>query len=74
MYAADKPIFVVDAYTKRIFSRIGFKEETYDEIQKLFMENLDHEVILFNEYHALIVELGKNICIKNPLCNKCPLN
>jgi len=74
LYAAKKPIFVVDAYTKRVFSRIGHKEETYDELQKLFMETLHNSERLFNEYHALIVELGKNVCKKSPLCNKCPIN
>ncbi len=74
LYAAKKPIFVVDAYTKRIFSRIGCKEKTYDEFQKLFMSSLPNSERLFNECHALIVELGKNICKKSPLCGKCPIN
>jgi len=74
LYAFNKPIFVVDAYTKRIFSRIGFKEKTYDEFQALFMQNLEHDAKLFNGYHALIVELGKNICQKKPLCDKCAIN
>ncbi len=74
LYAAKKPIFVIDAYTKRIMNRIGFKENTYDELQKLFMDNLKHNEKLFNEYHALLVELGKNICRKKPLCEKCLIN
>jgi len=74
LYAAKKPIFVIDAYTKRIFSRIGYKEKTYDELQKLFMENIPKKENLFNEYHALLVELGKNTCRKKPLCEKCPIN
>ena len=74
LYAAKKPIFVVDAYTKRIFSRIGFGEKAYDELQKLFMSNLPNNERLFNEYHALIVELGKNICKTKPLCEVCPIN
>ena len=74
LYAAKKPIFVVDAYTKRVFGRIGYKEKTYDELQKLFMEALHNSERLFNEYHALIVELGKNVCKKRPLCDKCPIN
>ena len=74
LYAAKKPIFVIDAYTERILSRIGFKEKAYEELQKLFMENLENSEKLFNEYHALLVELGKNICKKNPLCQKCPIN
>lgn len=74
LYAAKKPIFVIDAYTKRILKRIGYKEKTYEELQKLFMENLQNSESLFNEYHALLVELGKNICKKKPLCVKCPIN
>jgi len=74
LYAAKKPIFVVDAYTKRIFSRISFGENGYDEFQKLFMSNLPNNERLFNEYHALIVELGKNICKTKPLCEVCPIN
>ncbi len=73
LYAAEKPIFVIDAYTKRIFKRLGYKEETYEELQNLFMENLEKDAKLFNEYHALLVELGKNICKTEPLCDKCPL-
>ena len=74
LYAAKEPIFAIDAYTKRIMHRIGYKEQKYDELQKLFMENLSNDEKLFNEYHALLVELGKNICKKKPLCGKCPIN
>ena len=74
LYAAKKPIFVIDAYTKRILSRTGYKEKTYEELQKLFMQELPNNEKLFNEYHALLVELGKNICKKKPLCEKCPIN
>ena len=74
LYAAKKPIFVIDAYTKRIMGRVGFKEKTYDEFQKLFMESLPNSEKLFNACHALLVELGKNVCRKNPLCVKCPIN
>jgi len=74
LYAAKKPIFVVDAYTKRIMNRIGFKENKYDELQNLFMNNLKKDEKLFNEYHALLVELGKNICKKKQLCNQCPIS
>ena len=73
LYAAKKPIFVVDAYTRRIFSRMGFMEEDYDGLQSLFHENLPESEKLFNEYHALIVKLGKSTCKKVPLCMKCPL-
>ena len=76
LYALDKPSFVVDAYTKRIFSRLGLLDggEDYDEVKRLFEDNLDLDVRLFNEYHALIVEHGKRICKKNkPLCSECCL-
>tara|TARA_B100001964_G_C14253644_1_gene611194 strand:+ start:3861 stop:4619 length:759 start_codon:yes stop_codon:yes gene_type:complete len=74
LYAAKKPIFVIDAYTKRIMNRISFKENNYDELQDLFMKNSNNNEKLFNEYHALLVELGKNICKKIPLCKQCPIN
>jgi endonuclease III related protein len=76
LYALNKPIFVIDAYTKRIFSRHGFIPEDcdYHAAQDLFSQNLKNEVKLFNEYHALIVKLGKDYCLKNkPRCNICPL-
>ena len=76
LYAAKKPAFVIDAYTKRIFSRVfnTKKELEYSELQNLFMNNLENHEKLFNDYHALLVELGKNICKTKPLCQKCPIN
>ena len=76
LYAAKKPIFVIDAYTKRIYSRVFSikKELRYDELQQIFMKELNNDEKLFNEYHALLVGLGKNICKKKPLCIKCPIN
>ncbi len=73
LYAYQKPYFVIDAYTKRIFERLGFKEDSYDGWQNLFTNNLKEDTQLFNEYHALLVELGKNHCKTKPLCNKCPI-
>ncbi len=75
LYGLRKPIFVVDAYTKRILSRHGITSEnaTYEEIQKLFMENLLLDERLFNEYHALLVHLGKTVCKKTPKCDICPI-
>ena len=52
-------------------NRLGYKQQTYDELQELFMSNSDEK--LFNEYHALLVGLGKNICKSKPLCDICPL-
>lgn len=77
LYAFNKPIFVVDAYTKRILSRhrLISKYAAYAQVQKLFMDNLEPHARLFNEYHALLVRLGKDFCRKNnPRCQPCPLN
>ena len=76
LYAGGFPIFVVDAYTKRIFSRqkILSEKTDYHRVQEIFMRNLENDVKLYNEYHALIVRLGKDICKKNkPKCNICPI-
>ncbi len=76
LYAAQKPVFVVDAYTHRILVRHGLisEEATYYEIQELFINSLPEDILLYNEYHALLVRLGKAFCKKsNPQCNGCPL-
>ena len=75
LYAFDKPVFVVDAYTARIFGRHGMLEPGcgYHDIQELFHCGLDKDVTLFNEYHALIVQLGKEHCKRKPVCAGCPL-
>jgi len=76
LYAGGKPVFVVDAYTKRILTRHGMigEKTDYDEIQKLFMENLPRDAGLYNQYHALIVHTGKEFCRKKvPRCTMCPL-
>jgi endonuclease-3 related protein len=75
LYGLKKPIFVVDAYTKRILSRHGMISEkaSYEEIQSLFMNHLPLDGRLFNEYHALFVHLGKTLCKKLPKCDICPL-
>jgi endonuclease-3 related protein len=76
LYGLKKPIFVVDAYTKRILSRHGILSEraSYEEIQRFFMGHLPMNARLFNEYHALLVDLGKTLCKKTPRCDLCPLN
>ena len=76
LYAANKPIFVIDAYTRRIVSRVGLAPDnnSYAAYQFLFMDNLSADVRLFNEYHALLVCLGKNVCRTRPLCQQCCLN
>jgi endonuclease III related protein len=77
LYAGEKPFFVVDAYTKRIFSRQGLIADNadYHALQGLFMENLTHNTRFYNEYHALIVRLGKDHCKKvRPRCSDCPIH
>jgi endonuclease III related protein len=75
LYAGGKPSFVVDAYTKRLFSRLGLVRESdsYEQVRALFMGALPHDSALFNEYHALIVEHCKRHCRKKPICDGCPL-
>ena len=76
LYAAEKPVFVVDAYTKRIFTRHGLVSEKdgYGDVQQLFMSTLPGDAGLFNEYHALLVKVGKIHCKKRaPKCPGCPL-
>ena len=76
LYSIDRPAFVIDAYTRRLFARLGFKpqKDTYDGWRALFMDNLPSDVKLFNEYHALIVRHGKEQCRKTPQCRECCLN
>jgi len=75
LYACEKPVFVVDAYTQRIFSRYGLLPEnpSYDRTQCLFADHLPRDAGLFNDYHAQIVMLGKTACRKSPLCDRCPI-
>lgn len=75
LYALEKPYFVVDAYTKRLMSRIGiFKSEDYEDIQRFFEKNIPRKISIYKEYHALIVELGKNFCKTKPECRNCPVS
>ena len=76
LYAANKPIFVIDAYTQRIVKRIGLAPDSnsYSAYQTLFMHHLPNDTRLYNEYHALLVCLGKNVCRRKPLCQQCCLN
>jgi len=76
LYALNKPVFVVDAYTKRILLRHRLIKEgaSYQEVQDLFTRNLKKDAKLFNEYHALLVRLGKDFCLKKKgKCDICPL-
>ena len=76
LYAAGKPTFVIDAYTRRIFSRHGMcdRKARYSELKLIFESHLKPDARLYNEYHALIVRLGKEFCrARAPLCIECPL-
>lgn len=74
LYALNYPIFVIDAYTKRLLSRIGISnEESYDSLQKLFHENLEKDILIYKEFHALIVIHCKKVCKKKPECENCSL-
>ncbi|MFO1520431.1 MAG: endonuclease III domain-containing protein [bacterium] len=76
LYAVQKNSFVIDQYTYRLLSRhflVG-EDATYEEMQQLMAGHLPEETALYNEYHALIVMIGKNFCKKTPVCEKCPLN
>ncbi|HBA84773.1 MAG TPA: endonuclease [Verrucomicrobia bacterium] len=75
LYVARRPVFVVDAYTRRVLLRHRWirESDSYDEVAALFRAQLSNETALFNEYHALIVALGKQHCRPTPQCGECPL-
>ncbi|MGB6875611.1 MAG: hypothetical protein WBD87_06210 [Candidatus Acidiferrales bacterium] len=76
LYAGQKNVFVVDAYTKRILSRHGFAPEDvpYEELRALIEAELPRDVSRYNEFHALLVQVGKNWCRpREPRCAECPL-
>ncbi|HTY45267.1 MAG TPA: endonuclease III domain-containing protein [Patescibacteria group bacterium] len=76
LYALNRPVFVIDAYTRRVLSRHRLVREhaDYDQLQKLFSDNLAPEPAVYNEYHALLVKLAKDFCLKSkPRCRQCPL-
>ena len=77
LYAFNKPVFVIDAYTKRMLCRhrLLAEDATYEQAQDIFMRNLRNDAGLFNEYHALLVKLCKDYCYRhNPECEICPLH
>lgn len=76
LYSCGYPIFVVDAYTKRIFSRHGLLDSrlTYQQVQEIFHREVPRDVHIYKEYHGLIVWVGKDFCRKKPKCSTCPLN
>jgi len=75
LYAFEKPAFVIDAYTARILVRHGLIDcdADYEQLKELFEGNLPEDVKLFNEYHALLVQVGKKHCKPKPKCTGCPL-
>jgi endonuclease-3 related protein len=74
LYAANLPTFVIDAYTKRLCSRLPLSFElNYEKLKSCFEQNLTQDVYLYNNFHAAIVNLCKDFCRKKPLCGKCPL-
>jgi endonuclease-3 related protein len=75
LYALQRPVFVVDTYTYRVMNRHGLiaAEVSYDELQELFSHHLPADMTLFNEYHALLVRVGKLHCQPKARCQGCPL-
>ena len=75
LYAFKRPVFVIDQYTRRLFQRLGIivGDESYEELRLMVEQELQPDVALFNEFHALIVAHGKEHCRKKPLCNSCVL-
>ncbi len=75
LYAFNRPVFVMDAYTRRVFARLGFLagDEPYELIRAKFERRLPADVALFKEYHALIVVHGKDVCRSKPRCDDCAL-
>jgi endonuclease-3 related protein len=73
LYAFERPVFVIDAYTRRLFLRLGLiaGDEGYEHLRAMFEANLPCDVQLYNEYHALIVHHAKDICKKRPQCHEC---
>ena len=75
LYACDKPVFVVDAYTRRILGRHGLvtADIAYEELRATFEDAIEPDVQMFKEYHGLLVYTGKDFCRRKPKCAACPL-
>ncbi len=76
LYAGGRPVFVIDAYTKRVLARHGWVSENarYNEMREFFERNLSPDAARYNEFHALLVQVGKNWCRpREPKCRECPL-
>lgn len=75
LYGFKRAVFIIDTYTRRLYSRIGLfsGDESYDELQHMIEISLDYDAELFAEYHALIISHGKEFCKATPACEGCPL-
>lgn len=73
LYGGNHPTFVVDAYTKRMTRCVGITSDDYHELKKIFEDGLPKDATLYNQYHALIVRLGKEHCKTKPVCYSCPV-
>ncbi|WP_106498006.1 endonuclease III domain-containing protein [Lentibacillus sp. Marseille-P4043] len=74
LYGFDKPIFVADAYARRIFYRMGYDMQTsYDGFRQQIEKDFPDDLQLYNEFHALLVEHAKQFCRVKPICETCPL-
>jgi endonuclease III related protein len=75
LYALDMPVFVVDAYTHRVLTRheLAMEEATYEDLKEYFERSLPRNAKLFNDFHALIVSVGKDFCRPKARCEECPL-
>jgi len=75
LYALNRPVFVIDAYTRRIMNRLGFVDEAvkYNDLQACFHLLLPQDLGLYNDFHAQFVALGKDFCRPKPACSDCPL-
>ncbi|HLC40798.1 MAG TPA: endonuclease III domain-containing protein [Methylomirabilota bacterium] len=75
LYAIGRPVFVVDQYTRRVLSRhrLVRRDIGYDDLQQFFASRLPSDPALFNDYHALLVKVGKEYCRRVPRCDRCPL-
>jgi endonuclease-3 related protein len=76
LYGAGRPLFVVDAYTRRVFGRLGLLDgrESYEDVQRVFMDRLPADTALYQDYHAQIVRLAKDVCRPAPRCQACALD
>ncbi len=79
LYASGQPIFVIDAYTRRILGRVygleeDYKSMSYDELQRHIESKIKRDLELYQDFHAQIVQLGKDYCLNKPICKECPLN